>query len=50
MDEKVFVLCEKLLLEFSSNLYVLRLPESEKVVFTKVSVCLSVARILDNSR
>ena len=42
MDEKVLVLCEKWLSKFSSNLYVLRHPESEKVVFTKVSVCLSV--------
>ena len=33
------------------NLYVLRPPESEKVVFTKVSVSRSVVgRILDNSR
>ena len=42
MDEKVLVLCEKCLLKISSNLYVLRPPESEKMVFTKVSVCLSV--------
>ena len=42
MDEKVLVLCEKWLSKFSSNLYVLRPPESEKIVFTKVSVCLSV--------
>ena len=42
MDEKVLVLCEKLLSKFSSNLYVLRPPESEKMVFTKVSVCLPV--------
>ena len=42
MDEKVLVLCEKWLSKFSSNLYVLRPPESEKMVFTKVSVCLSV--------
>ena len=42
MDEKVLVLGEKLLSKFSSNLYVLRPPESEKTVFTKVSVCLSV--------
>ena len=28
--------------KFSSNLYVLRPPESEKTVFTKVSICLSV--------
>ena len=40
MDEKVLVLCEKLLSKFSSNLYVLRPPESEETVFTKVSVCL----------
>ena len=39
--EKVLVLCEKSLLEFSSNLYVLRSPESEKTVFIKVSVCIS---------
>ena len=51
MDEKVLVLCEKLLPKFSSNLHVLRPPKSEKVVFTKVSVFLSVVgRILDNSR
>ena len=37
--EKVLVLCEKLLSEFSSNLHVLRPTESEKTVFTK-SVCL----------
>ena len=30
MDEKVLVLCEKWLLKFLSNLYVLRPPESEK--------------------
>ena len=42
MDEKVLVLCEKWLSKISSNLYVLRPPESEKRVFTKVSVCLSV--------
>ena len=42
MDEKVLVLCEKRLSKFSSNLYVLRPPESEKMGFTKVSVCLSV--------
>ena len=40
MQQKVLVLCEKSLLEFSSNPYVLRPPESEKTVFTKVSVCL----------
>ena len=40
MDEKVLVLCEKWLLKFLSNLYVLRPPESEKTVFKKVSVCL----------
>ena len=40
MDEKVLVLCERWLSKFSSNLYVLRPPESEKMVFTKVSVCL----------
>ena len=40
--EKVLVLCEKWLSKFSSYLYVLRPPESEKTVFTKVSVCLSV--------
>ena len=32
------VLCEKSLSEFSSNLYVLRPPESGKTVFTKMSV------------
>ena len=37
--EKVLVLCEKWLSKFSSNLYVLRPSESEKRVFTKVSVC-----------
>ena len=42
MDKKVLVLCEKSLSEFSSYLYVLRPPESEKTVFTKV--CLSVCR------
>ena len=42
MDEKVLVLCEKWLSKISSNLYVLRPPESEKRVFPKVSVCLSV--------
>ena len=36
--------------EFSSNLYVLRPPEPEKTVFTKVSACLSVVgRILESS-
>ena len=40
-----YVSCEKWLSKFSSNLYVLRLPESEKTVFTKVSVCLSVNHI-----
>ena len=30
MDEKVLVLCEKSLLKFSSNLYVLRPPQPEK--------------------
>ena len=54
MDEKVLVLCEKWLSKFSSNLYVLRPPESEKTVFTKVSVCLSVClsvgRVRHNSR
>ena len=38
MDEKVLVLCEKPLSEFWSNLYVLRPPESEKMVFTKVKM------------
>ena len=47
----VLVLCKKWLSKFSSNLCVLRPPESEKTVFTKVSVCLSViGLILDNSR
>ena len=32
--EKLLILCE-----FSSNLYVLRPSESEKTVFTKVSIC-----------
>ena len=41
MDEKVLVLCEKWLSKFSSNLYVLRPPESEKKGFYE-SVCLSV--------
>ena len=51
MDEKVLVLCEKWLSKFSSNLYVLRPPESENMVFTKVSVCLSVVgRVRHNSR
>ena len=50
MDEKVLVLCEKWLSKFSSNIYVLRTPESEKMVFTKVSVCLSVGRVRHNSR
>ena len=58
MDEKVLVLCEKWLSKFSSNLYVLRPPEPEKMVFTKVSVCLSVrlsvclsvGRVRHNSR
>ena len=58
MDEKVLVLCEKWLSKFSSNLYVSRPPESEKMVFTKVSVCpsvclsvcLSVGRVRHNSR
>ena len=40
------VLCEKLLLDFSSNLYVLRPPESEKTVFTKV--CLSAYEKIKN--
>ena len=38
MDEKILVLCEKWLSKFSSNLYVLRPPESEKMVFTKNDV------------
>ena len=42
MDEKVLVLCQKWPSKFSSNLYVLRPPESEKMVFTKVSVCPSI--------
>ena len=50
MDEKVLVLCEKWLSKFSSNLYILRPPESEKTVFTKVSVCLSVCLSLYRSR
>ena len=33
INEKVLVLCEKLLLKFSSNHYVLRPPESEKTFF-----------------
>ena len=41
INEKVLVLCEKLLLKFLSNLHVLRPPESEKTIFKKVSVCLS---------
>ena len=41
MDEKVLVLCEKWLSKFSSNLYVLRPPESEKWFLRK---CLSVCR------
>ena len=36
--EKVLVFCEKSLSEFSSNLYVLRCPESEKKWFLQVSV------------
>ena len=39
--EKVLVLCEKSLSEFPSNLYVMISPESEKMVFTEVSVCSS---------
>ena len=58
MDEKVLVLCEKWISKFSSNLYVLRPPESEEMVFTNVpvcpsvrlSVCLSVGRVRHNSR
>ena len=38
----VLVLRKKWLSKFSSNLHVLRPPESEKTVFTKVSVCLFV--------
>ena len=34
------VLCEKSFSEFSSNIYVLRPPESEKTGFIKVSVYL----------
>ena len=49
--EKVLLLCEKSLLEFLSNLYVLRSPESKKTVFIKVfvwlpSVCLPPVRRL----
>ena len=40
--EKVLLLCEKQLLGFLSNFYVLRPSESEKMCFTEVSVCLSV--------
>ena len=40
------VSCEKWLFEISIKLYVLRPLESEKMVFTKVSVCLPVGRIL----
>ena len=47
MDEKVLVLCEKWISKFSWNLYVLRPPESEKTVFTKVSVCLSVWEVIN---
>ena len=53
MDEKVLVLCEKWLLKFSSNIYVLRPPESEKKGFYEsvcLSVCLSVGRVRHNSR
>ena len=32
INEKVLVLCEKLLPKFSSNLYVSRPPESEKIL------------------
>ena len=38
--EKVLILHEILLSAFSSNYYVLRPPESEKTVVTKVSACL----------
>ena len=37
--KKILVLCGKSLSEFSSNMYVLRLHESEKTIFTKSSVC-----------
>ena len=47
--EKVLVLREKSLSEFSSNLYVLRPPESEKTVFRKVSVCLIFFPESDNN-
>ena len=43
--EKVLVLCQKSLSEFLPNIYVLRSLESEKTVFTKVSVCMSVVRL-----
>ena len=49
-DEKALVLCEKTLLKFSSNLYVLSPPEFEKTVFTKTSVCLSSVCEHDSSR
>ena len=44
--EKTLVLCEKSLSEFSSNLYVLRPHESEKAVFTKISIYLNLDRII----
>ena len=40
IGEQILILREKSLSKFSSNLYDLRPPESEKVVFMKVSVCL----------
>ena len=51
MHEKVLVSCEKWLSKISSNLYVLRPPESEKGILRKcLSVCLSdVSRILVTS-
>ena len=49
--ENIFtlVLCEKLLSKFLPNLYVLRPPESEKTVFTKVSVITKRSKNLDRN-
>ena len=41
-SEKVLDLCKMGLPPFLSNVHVLRPPEPEKMVFTNVSVCLSV--------
>ena len=50
INEKVLVFCEKLLLTFLSNLYVLKPPESEKKDFMNLSISLSVCSIRSYTR